>query len=148
MLLETVPAEMLSSWATTLALTRQSWNFMSHFLAHFLWRWFHWPTCKWIIYNRFPIPLNLLGPKPYLVVGRINITIYSIHPFVDLFSLLPFLCEKFYHGTKLQIPRVHCRLARHCTSHSPIARLICKCCCYMLRLVPTCLCKVTSGVMM
>ena len=30
--------------------------------------------------------LKLLGPKLYLVVGRWNITIYSIHPFMDILA--------------------------------------------------------------
>ena len=79
-------------------------------------------------------PLKLLGPKRYLVIGRRNITIYSIYPFMDFFRLLSLFCEEFYHGTKLQIPRVHCRPARHCTCHRPATstnvRLICGCDCY------------------
>ena len=49
--------------------------------------------------------------------------------------------------TKLQIPRVHCRPARHCTCYPPTAStyvgLITEFGCYMSRHVPTCTCKVT-----
>ena len=125
-------------------------NHVLHFLAHFLWRWFHWLTWTWIFLNRFPTQLKLLGPKLYLVVGRWNIIIYSIHPFMDFFQLLPFLCEEFYHGTKFQIP--HVRLARHCTCHPPSVsthvRLICECGCYKSRHVPSCTFKATLDVAM
>ena len=77
------------------------WNTHTHTHTH-LWRCFHWPTWMWIAFNRFPTPLKLLGPKLNLILGRWNITIYSIHPLMDFFQLLPFLCEEFYHGTKLQ----------------------------------------------
>ena len=65
--------------------------------------------------------LKLPAPKHYLEVGRWNITMYSIHPFMDFFRLVPFLCEEFYHGTKLQISRDNCRPARYCTCHPPTA---------------------------
>ena len=52
-------------------------NHVLHFLAHFLWRCFHWPTWTWIVFNRFPTPIKLLGPKLYLIVGRWNIAILS-----------------------------------------------------------------------
>ena len=124
----------------------------SPFLAHFLWRCFHWPTWTWIVFNRFPTPLKLFGPKLYLVLGRWNITIYIILPFMDFFRLLRFLCEELYYGTKFQIPHVHCRPARHCTCHPPSAstyvELICECGCNMSGHVPTCTCKVTPGVAM
>ena len=64
-------------------------NDVLHFLAYFLWRFFHWPTWTIIVFNRFPTPLKLLGSKLYFVVGRWNITIYSIHPFMDFFRLFP-----------------------------------------------------------
>ena len=77
-------------------------NHVLHFLTNFLWRCFHWPTWTWIFFNRFPTPLKLLGPILYLVVGRLNIIIYSIHHFMAFSWLLPFLCEEFYNGMKLQ----------------------------------------------
>ena len=124
-------------------------NHVPHFLAHFLSRCFHRPTWMRIVFNRFPTALKLLGPELYLVVGRWNVTIYSIHPFRDFFRLLPFLCEEFYHETKLRISRVHCGSARHCTYHLPTActyvRLIYECVC-MSRHVPTCKCNVTPDV--
>ena len=127
-------------------------NHVLHFLAYFLWRCFHLPTWTWIVFNWFPTPLELLGPKFYLVVGRWNIIIYSMRPFIDFFWLLPFLCQEFYHATKLQIPRVHCRPARHCTcpplTASTYIRLICEYGCYMSRHVPTCMCKVMPVVAM
>ena len=144
MILENVQAEMSSSWTITLNLTRRPCKIMSStFWAHFLWRCFHWPTCTWIVFNRFPTLLKLLGPKLYLVVGKWNITIYSIHPFMNFFRLFPLLSEEFYYGTKLKISHVHCRPARHWTFH-----LICECGFYMSKHVPTCTCKVTPGVTM
>ena len=79
MILKTVPAEMPSSWAITLTLMRRSYkNHVLHFLARFILKCFHWLTWTWIIFNQFPTPLKLLGPKLYLVIGRWNITIYSL----------------------------------------------------------------------
>ena len=44
-------------------------NHVLHFLAHFLWRCFHWLTWTWIAFNRFPNPLKLFRPKLYLLCG-------------------------------------------------------------------------------
>ena len=67
MILETVPAEMPSSWAITLHLKKRSCKIMSSTLTHFLWRCFQWLTWTWIFFSWFPDPLKLLGPKLYLV---------------------------------------------------------------------------------
>ena len=64
-----------------------------------------WSECVLSLFDSLT-PLKLLGPKLYLVVGRWNITVYSFHPFMDLFQFFPFLCEEFYHGTKHQILRI------------------------------------------
>ena len=146
MILETVP---VMGYNTDLNATILK-NHVHYFLAHLLWRCCHWSDWTWIVYNRFHTPLKLLGPKLYLVVGRRITPVYSIHPFMNFFRLLPFLCEEFYHETMLQIPRVHCKPARHCTCHpstaSTYVRLFCDRGCYMSRHVPTCRCKVTPGV--
>ena len=113
-------------------------NHVLHVLAHFL------PLADQNVkfFNQFPTALKLLGPKLFLVVGRLKTTIYGINPFLAFFRLLSFLREELYHGTKLQIPLLHCRPARHCTYHPPTARtyfrLICECGCNMSRHVPTC----------
>ena len=132
----------------TLTLTRRSCKIMpSTFLALFLWKCFHWPTWTWIVFNRFPTPLNLLRLKLYLVVTS-PYTIFILSWIY--FDFFPSFVEEFYQGKKLQIPYVQCRSVRHCICHPPTAStyviLVCECGCYMSRYVPTCKCKVTPGV--
>ena len=89
MILESVPAQMPSSWAITLTLTRRSCKIIVlHFLAHFLWRCFTGRSERES--SSIDSLLKLLGPKLYLIVGSRNITICSIHSFMDLCSISSF----------------------------------------------------------
>ena len=96
MILETVPAEIPSSWVVTLTLTRRSCKIVSCTFWHISFEdaFTGWPERESSSIDSLP-PLKLLGPKLYLLVGRWNITIYSIHLSWISFRFLPSFVRNF-----------------------------------------------------
>ena len=119
-------------------------NHVLHFLAHFLWRCFHWLTWTWIVFNGFPTPPTMLWTKTSLGSKKVkyhNIQQSSFHGFLSasplpLWGILSWNTAhvSLYTCMPLHLPSSNCQHLRQ--THLWI---------WLLH-VKTCMCKVMPGV--